>query len=116
MGRIYLALFGLYCGSSAVGAESALTGVAIQALLSDKSLVANSDGKSIEQIFQKGGLTLYLENGAQSQGFWKVEGNAYCSQWPPNETWSCYDVLQDGKKVTFVSKSGKRFPMEPKDQ
>ncbi len=116
MRKMTLVLFTLCSCSIAIGAETVLTGPALQELLSERFLVATRDGKTIEQIFQKSGLTLYTENGAQSQGFWKVEGNAFCSQWPPNETWSCFEIFQDGKNVTFVSKSGKRFPMELKDQ
>ena len=115
MRKTMLILLSLCGCSMAMGAETALTGPAVQALLSDRILVANIDGKMIEQIFQKSGLTLYSENRAQSQGFWKVEANAYCSQWPPNETWSCFEVFQDGNNVTFVSKSGRRFPMELKN-
>jgi hypothetical protein len=114
MGKVFMVLLALGIGAMPALAETVLKGPAVLEMLSDKTLVNSHDGKSIAQIFQKSGMTLYLENGAQSQGFWKVEGDRYCSQWPPNETWSCYDVLQDGNSVTFVSKSGKRFPMELK--
>ncbi len=89
--------------------ETKLSAGQIAAALSDKTL--HGEGE-IEQIFQKGGMTIYTADGNVSQGLWKVDGDAYCSQWPPNETWSCYDVMQDGSKITFVSKSGKRYEMQ----
>ena len=95
--------------SSASAEEKKLTGPEITAVLTDKILTAKTD---TTQIFQKSGVTFYSENGGQSQGFWKVEGDKYCSQWPPNQSWPCYDILQDGTKITFVSESGKRFEMQ----
>lgn len=95
--------------SSAIADEKKLTGPEITAALTDKVLTAKTDAT---QIFQKSGVTFYSENGSQSQGSWKVEGDKYCSQWPPNQAWPCYDVLKDGTKITFVSDSGKRFEMQ----
>ena len=94
----------------AQAAEQKLNGAQIVAVLSDAVVVGAEEGATTEQIFQKSGLTLYTENGAQSQGNWKVEGDQYCSVWPPSEYWACYDVLQDGDLVIFVPKSGKRYP------
>jgi hypothetical protein len=95
--------------SSAFAEERKLDGAEITATLTDKILTAKTD---TTQIFQKSGVTFYSENGSQSQGFWKIESDKYCSQWPPNQAWSCYDVLQDGTKITFVSGSGQRYEMQ----
>jgi hypothetical protein len=93
--------------SSAQAAETKLTGAAMQSIFSDKILY----GKDVEQIFQKSGVTFYLSGGSQSQGNWKIDGEKYCSQWPPNEAWACYDMTQDGNKITFISKDGNRTEM-----
>jgi hypothetical protein len=93
--------------SSAHAAETKLTGAEMQAILYDKILY----GKDVEQIFQKSGVTFYLSGGNQSQGNWKIDGEKYCSQWPPNEAWACYDMTQDGNKITFISKDGNRTEM-----
>ncbi|MBG1231637.1 hypothetical protein [Aestuariivirga litoralis] len=85
-----------------------LHGDQIVKLLSDKTLYAKVDGKAASQLFQKSGATFYSVGDAQNQGAWKIDGDKYCSVWPPNETWVCYDVLQDDKTVTFVSPSGKQ--------
>jgi S-adenosylhomocysteine hydrolase len=95
--------------SSAIAEERKLTGAEITAALTDTVLSAKTD---TTQIFQMSGVTFYSENGSQSQGFWKVSGDQYCSQWPPNTAWPCYDVLQDGSKITFVSASGNRYEMQ----
>jgi hypothetical protein len=89
--------------------EHKLSGAEIAAILTDKVLSAKTD---TTQIFQKSGVTFFSENGSQSQGFWKVDGDKYCSQWPPNTAWPCYDVLQDGSKITFVSASGNRYEFQ----
>jgi hypothetical protein len=99
----------------AVAAERALSGAEITAALSDQTLVDVDATKNIEQVFQKSGLTHYIENGALSQGKWKVDGDKYCSVWPPSEIWSCYAVTQDDKLVTFISTWGKRYPMLVKE-
>ena len=93
--------------SSAQAAEVKLSGADMQLIINDKILY----GKDVEQIFQKSGVTFYSSGGNQSQGNWKVEGDKYCSQWPPNQAWTCYDITQDGNKITFVSKDGNRTEM-----
>jgi hypothetical protein len=94
---------------AAVAAEKPLTGDEIRAALSDHTVSGNADGKSWQQTFQKGGATFYSQGDAVSNGRWDVRGDKYCSQWPPSEAWSCYDVTADGKTITFISSSGKRY-------
>ena len=105
MKKILLASF-LFL-TSAQAAEVKLSGAEMQVILSDKILYA----KDAEQIFQKSGVTYYASGGNQSQGNWKIEAEKYCSQWPPNQAWACYDIMQDGNKVTFISKDGNRTEM-----
>jgi hypothetical protein len=86
--------------------ETTLTEAEIKQLLTDHVL----KGDNWEQIFQKSGATFYATGGAQSQGFWEVRGNQYCSNWPPGPAWACYDITRDGDTYTFVSKDGQRTP------
>ncbi len=101
----------LLLASPVHAAETQLKGPEIFLVLNDKILTTVQNGEPANQIFQKSGTTFYNAGGSQSQGSWKVEGDQYCSVWPPNPNWACYDVAQDGDKVTFVSKSGKRTEM-----
>ena len=113
--RPALHVFLLLAAASPANAEEVLNGSAITALLYDRSLYGMESGAPVEQIFQVNGLTFYLANGASSSGNWEVRGNSYCSVWPPNPTWSCYEVLADGESVIFVAKDGKRSHMSKSD-
>jgi len=93
--------------STAMAEPTKLAGAAITTLLTDKTLYAKINDNDASQLFMKNGATFYSVGGAQTQGEWKVDGDKYCSVWPPNPTWVCYDVLQDETHVTFVSPSGK---------
>ncbi len=105
MKKILLASILVICTAQA--AETKLSGAEMQTILNDKILYGND----AEQIFQKSGVTFYSTGGNQSQGNWKIEDEKYCSQWPPNLAWSCYDITQDGNKITFISKDGNRTEM-----
>jgi hypothetical protein len=111
----YLAALLILSSSSAMAAETRLSGPDIISVLQDVELTAEDAGKHISQIFQKSGVTLYVVAGQQSQGFWRVEGDRYCSQWPPHEQWDCYDVSRDGKTIAFISVRGKRYEMQLPD-
>jgi hypothetical protein len=108
---LYLGLSTLSLLGPALAAETKLSGAEIILALSDVKLTAQDDGKSISQIFQKAGVTLYVVDGQQSQGFWRVEADKYCSQWPPHEQWDCYDMTRNGKTIAFISSTGKRYEM-----
>jgi hypothetical protein len=84
-----------------------LNGAEISALLSDKTIYSLPAAAPSEQIFQKAGSTFYSENGNQSQGEWNIQGDKYCSVWPPSQSWVCYDMTRDGNLVSFISPSGK---------
>lgn len=89
-------------------ADVKMTGAEIGVALRDHTLQGTGeDGKPWSQIFQKSGVTYYSVGNAQSQGLWEVRGDQYCSQWPPNESWACYDMMRDGNTYSFVSASGK---------
>ena len=53
------------------------------------------------QDFRASGRTLY-HAGRDSWGYWRVQGNAYCSQWPPQGLWACYRMEKRGQSIRFV--------------
>jgi hypothetical protein len=57
------------------------------------------------QIFYASGRTLY-NAGQDSWGYWAVRGDEYCSQWPPSDGWSCYQVEARGDSIRFVGRQG----------
>jgi hypothetical protein len=98
----------------AFSAEVKLDGKAIQMLLSDAKYVSSDDSHATEQVFQASGATFTIDvaTKALSQGFWRVEGDKYCSAWPPSDYWSCYDVVTTDNGVVFVSSGGTRYEMK----
>jgi hypothetical protein len=91
--------------------ESMLKGPEIQLLLSDKILYGENNAYPIEQIFQKSGVTYYNSGGGQSQGSWHVKDDQFCSNWPPNPTWVCFNMVRDGDRIFFQGESDKRIEM-----
>lgn len=43
------------------------------------------------QDFQEDGTTVYVEHGRPTTGDWSVEGDRFCSFWPPSYR-ACYDL------------------------
>ena len=84
-----------------------LNGAEIMQLLNDKIIYNVPGASTSEQIFQKSGVTFFSESGNQSQGNWNIQGDKYCSVWPPSQTWVCYDMTRDGNTLNFISPSGK---------
>ena len=78
-----------------------MSGAEIRAALSDRSL----QYKSAHQEFNASGQTRYVA-GRESWGSWRVEGDTYCSQWPPSTLWACYTMTQRGNAVRFIGKEG----------
>ena len=89
---------------AAAVAETPLTGAEIAALL--PGVVALGEGT--RQTFLADGGTLYTDARGPSAGRWRVEGDRYCSQWPPAESWACYGVLRDGDRLIWVDARGGR--------
>ena len=54
------------------------------------------------------GRTLFV-TAEESWGSWRVEGDWYCSQWPPRSDWDCYVVSlsADGAQVRFTDPLGR---------
>jgi len=69
-----------------------------------------SMGNNSRQTFSGDGTTSYSENGRYSAGRWQVQGNKYCSQWPPNTSWACYHVAIDEAAGTIVWHDGSDNP------
>lgn len=83
----------------AAGADTwePLTGDEVRTALEGRTLVyANA-----WQDFRASGRTLY-NAGADSWGYWRVQGDQYCSQWPPSDLWACYGLERLGDRLRFV--------------
>jgi hypothetical protein len=59
------------------------------------------------QNFFADGRTLY-ESGHAQWGRWRVEGDRYCSVWPPSDRWDCYRVERAprGLDLRFLGDDG----------
>ena len=103
--------------SSAAAAERPLKGDEINALLNGNTVVGVSAGDKSEwkQYFYASGETVY-RGGTEppSSGNWQVKGDQFCSQWPPRDGWSCYDVTGDldatPRTITWISGGGTKYP------
>ena len=95
---------------AAIAAERPLKGPEIEALIKGNTAVGQSDKGEWKQFFEKSGDTAYSRGGEQpSHGSWEIRGDKFCSQWPPNDRWSCYDVTGDfeaiPKTITWIAGS-----------
>ena len=78
-----------------------LDGAQIRAALEGRSLqYANA-----RQEFRASGRTLY-DAGSDSWGYWRVDRDRYCSQWPPSDLWACYTVERAAQALRFVGTGG----------
>ena len=57
------------------------------------------------QEFRPSGKTLY-NAGQDSWGNWRIEGDQYCSQWPPSDLWACYDIWIADDLIRFIDANG----------
>ena len=96
---------GLMVGTSLIAGEVAwrpMAGAEITQVLTDRS--AQYEGA--KQHFYASGRTLY-DSGRTSWGYWRVEGDQYCSQWPPGDLWSCYSMDRaNHDMIRFVAADG----------
>lgn len=94
-------------------AERKLSGVEIKAALSGKTVSGKHEGKVWTQSFNKNGATTYTSDSGPSPGRWRVDGDRYCSQWPPASRWDCYDMSGDSEAnpptVTWIYPDGTRW-------
>lgn len=75
-----------------------LRGDAVRAALEGRKVVYPSGAW---QDFRASGKTLY-NAGRDSWGNWRVQGDQYCSQWPPSDLWACYDMMGNDVAVRFI--------------
>lgn len=105
MRRIALIALGAAIVATAVAAEEAawqpLDGDGIHTTLTDRKVVYDNAW----QHFYASGRTLY-NAGEDSWGYWRVDGDRYCSQWPPGGQWDCYVMARSGDSVRFISEFG----------
>lgn len=94
-----LAIF-LICAATLAQAEEwrRLDGAGIAEALTDRVLIY----ENARQDFRASGRTLYVFGGRDSWGYWRVEGDRYCSLWPPSDLWACYALEQQGARFRFV--------------
>lgn len=57
------------------------------------------------QDFRATGRTLY-NAGRDSWGYWRVTNDQYCSMWPPQDLWACYDMTRQGNRLRFIGQGG----------
>lgn len=81
----------------------ALDGAAITAALQARVL-RYEDGTT--QNFFQDGRTLYEAGSGESWGKWWVEGDRYCSSWPPSDHPACYGVEAQGLDIRFTGAGG----------
>jgi hypothetical protein len=93
----------LVCLSCPAAAEDwiALTGPEITQALTARVL-GYPDGTL--QDFKDGGQTI----AGAATGRWTVQGDLYCSVWPPSDRWDCYDVARSarGLDIRFTGDDG----------
>jgi hypothetical protein len=95
-----------YAASALAQEWIALDGAEITTALTDRNVTYGD----ATQKFYASGRTLY-NAGEDSWGYWRVEGNQYCSQWPPGESWDCYrlEKTADGVKIRFLDPENRPF-------
>lgn len=98
-----IALILTLCPTLAAAAEwQVVQGDAVRAALEGRKLTY---ANGAWQDFRASGRTLY-NAGADSWGYWRVQGDQYCSMWPPSDLWACYDIQVSGSVVLFVGAGG----------
>ena len=92
------------CSASTVHAGEEwqpLSGAEIGAALTDRAL----QYETARQEFRASGRTLY-NAGADSWGYWRVQGDQYYSMWPPSDLWACYDMARSKAALRFIGQAG----------
>lgn len=95
--RRFVLILLIMAGAAQADGWRAMTGAEISEALTGRKLVYGMAW----QEFRASGATLY-NAGEDSWGYWRVEGDRYCSQWPPRGEWDCYVMETDDTDVRFV--------------
>lgn len=101
MRGMMVAALAVWAGVAGAEEWRALDGGAIKTALEGRSL----NYGDASQNFEVGGVTVYFAD-QPSTGQWRVEGNQYCSLWPPSDSWDCYEVEGKEGAVRFVGADG----------
>ncbi len=101
----------LLSGGPALAGEDYLSAEEIAALLSERVVEGEQNGRRWRQSFSAQGSTVYSEDGrADSPGRWSarsdVEGGLYCSLWLPSNRWDCYRMTRMGEDVSWIPLGG----------
>lgn len=77
-------------------------------IIQNKSLIGTQHNKVWKRFHLESGHIHYSDSsGATENGYWRVENDLYCTNWPPSSLWHCFIVHQSDKnKVTFKSVHG----------
>jgi hypothetical protein len=73
--------------------RSAQEGEIFALLAGNTAIAIETEGTPWRQLFKTDGTTVYYSGSRPgSLGKWRMEGDQYCSLWPPARNWECYDV------------------------
>lgn len=89
--------------------ERPLNDEEIRQALTGNTLFGTWNDREWKGFYAANGVTYYQEKGEKpTKGRWRAQDNKYCSVWPPNPTWFCYDMTgtEAGDRVTFLSPDG----------
>lgn len=88
--------------------EVKMTGAEVSEALTDRTAIY--EGGEVRQFFARSGSTPYWDGSRLTHGSWRVTGDQYCSVWPPQNVWACYDMFwtKDGG-VVWVGSAGDRY-------
>jgi len=96
--RRFALIIACFASPAVAGEWVALSGDEISAALTGRTLAY----PDTTQDFRASGRTLYIHKGRESWGYWRVQADQYCSQWPPNDLWACYGLERQGTRLRFV--------------
>lgn len=101
--RVLIVLLCLWAPTAQAEVWVRLMGSDIEETLNDTTW----DYKAAWQTFYASGRTLY-QAGRDSWGAWRVQGDSYCSEWPPNAGWDCYELWLDADlgRIKFIGARG----------
>ena len=98
--RVWFVGLLMFCSTAGWGEETPW------ASMSGGDISTGMTGRALQyenawQDFRASGRTLY-NAGHDSWGYWRIEGDNYCSQWPPSDLWACYKMERRGAMLRFV--------------
>ena len=107
--------FGM-AAAAAQADERPLKGPEIDALISGNTVTGQNINGIWKQFFNVNGETIYVApEKPPSYGEWNLQGDKFCSKWPPSDHYVCYVVTGDldakPKMITWIAGgSGTKYP------